>query len=154
MRFLSVMLAAGLLAAAAPDEAMNGGAPQRWRGAQGWGQRGAYNRMFDAKTLETVSGEVEAVHRIAPMKGMSRGVHLTLKTGKEKIEVHLGPAWYIEQQEDSLSKGDKVEVRGSRVKLDGGDALIAIEVRKGDAVLRLRDEDGYPLWSGWRRRAP
>lgn len=149
MNLIAIVAASAMLSYGAPDV----GAPQRWRGAQGWGHQGSYNRIFDAKTVETVSGEIGAVHRITPMKGMSRGIHVTLKTEKGELEVHLGPAWYIDQQEDGLSKGDKVEVRGSRVKFNGGDALIAVEVRKGDAVLKLRDEDGFPLWSGWRRRA-
>ena len=26
------------------------------------------------------------------------------------------------------------------------------EVKKGDEVLKIRDENGLPFWSGWRRR--
>jgi hypothetical protein len=26
------------------------------------------------------------------------------------------------------------------------------EVKKGDEVLKLRDDNGFPVWSGWRRR--
>ena len=39
----------------------------------------------------------------------------------------------------------------------GGQALIAIEVKRGEDVLVLRDSDGFPRWAGWRkggRRAP
>jgi hypothetical protein len=25
-------------------------------------------------------------------------------------------------------------------------------VKKGDEVLKLRDDSGFPVWSGWRRR--
>jgi hypothetical protein len=28
--------------------------------------------------------------------------------------------------------------------------LIAAEVRKGNEMLRLRDDQGLPLWRGWR----
>jgi hypothetical protein len=45
-----------------------------------------------------------------------------------------------------------IEVRGSRVTFEGKPALIAAEVMKGDGTLRLRDQDGYPAWAGWRRR--
>jgi hypothetical protein len=26
-----------------------------------------------------------------------------------------------------------------------------MEVKKGDEVLKLRDDTGFPVWSGWRR---
>jgi hypothetical protein len=45
-----------------------------------------------------------------------------------------------------------VEVRGSRVTMGGKPVIIAAEVRKGDAVLTLRDDQGVPMWSGWRRQ--
>jgi hypothetical protein len=47
---------------------------------------------------------------------------------------------------------DKVEVKGSKITFGGKPAIIAIEVKKGDEVLKLRDDAGFPVWSGWRRR--
>ena len=143
--------AAALLAAAA---ATGAGMPGRgaMRGHGGWGAGGDYVRRFDAKTVETVSGEVTAVKKVAPLRGMGKGVHLTLKLEKETLPVHLGPAWYMDNQEFEVEKGDKVEVKGSRVMFEGKPALIAIAVKKGDLTLTLRDEEGFPLWSGWRRR--
>jgi hypothetical protein len=32
----------------------------KWRGSGGWGTGGAYGRMYDAKTVETVAGEASA----------------------------------------------------------------------------------------------
>jgi hypothetical protein len=46
---------------------------------------------------------------------------------------------------------DKVEIKGSRVTLQGQPALIAAEVKKGDGVLKLRDDAEVPMWAGWRR---
>jgi hypothetical protein len=63
-----------------------------WRGSGGWGPGSQYNRMYDPKAVETVSGEVTSVDRITPVKGMSGGVHMNVKTDKETISVHLGPA--------------------------------------------------------------
>ena len=42
-------------------------------------------------------------------------------------------------------------MKGARVVVDGKPALIAAEVKKGDALLKLRDAGGVPAWSGWRR---
>ncbi|ABQ27617.1 hypothetical protein [Geotalea uraniireducens] len=124
---------------------------QGWRGSSGWGMGGAYQRMYNPATVETVSGEVVAVDKVTPMKGMGAGIHLQLKTGKETISVHLGPSWFIERLDVKIEKGDKVEVKGSRVTVASKPAIIAAEMKKGDSVLRLRDDNGVPVWAGWRR---
>jgi hypothetical protein len=123
-----------------------------WSGGGGWGPGTPYGQMYNAQTVETISGEVVSVDRITPVKGMSYGVHVTLKTDKETISVHLGPGWYIENQDVKVAPKDRIEVKGSRITFEGAPAIIAAEVRKGDDILVLRDASGFPVWSGWRRR--
>ena len=90
--------------------------------------------------------------RITPTKGMYYGVHLIVKTDKETISVHLGPGWYIENQDVKIVPKDKIEVKGSRITYEGKPAIIAATVTKGDEMMELRDTNGFPVWSGWRRR--
>ena len=123
-----------------------------WQGSGGWGHRSDYARMYDPKTVETITGEVESVGQFTPTKGMRYGIHLILKTGKEAISVHLGPAWYIENQDTRIEPKDKIEVKGSRITFGGKPVIIAAQINKGDQVLKLRDQNGFPVWSGWRRR--
>ena len=123
----------------------------QWRGGGGWGMDAPYNRMYDPKTIETISAEVVSVDIITPMKGMCYGVHLMVKTAKETVSVHLGPGWYIENQDTKIEPKDKVEITGSRITLEGKPAIIAAEVKKGDEILKLRNKKGFPFWSGWRR---
>ncbi len=123
----------------------------KWKGSGGWGMGSQYNRMFNPNTVETLAGEVVGVEAITPMKGMSYGVHLMLKTEKETLSVHLGPGWFVENQDVKIEAKDKVEVTGSRVTFDGKPAIIAAQVKKGDGTLVLRDGNGFPVWSGWRR---
>ena len=61
---------------------------------RGWGAGDPYSRMYNPKTVETLSGEVVSVDKFTPGRQMSYGVHFTLKTDKEAIPVHLGPSWY------------------------------------------------------------
>lgn len=122
-----------------------------FRGSGGWGMGAAYQMMYNPATVETLAGEVVAVEKTMPMKGMSYGVHVQLKTDKETVSVHLGPGWYIERLDTKIEKGDKVEVKGSRVTIAGKPAIIAAEVKKGDSTLVLRDSLGVPAWAGWRR---
>ncbi len=123
----------------------------KWSGSGGWGPGGAYQRLYNPATVETITGTIESIGSVTPRKGMSYGVHMLVKTDKETIPVHLGPAWYIERLDTKLGQGEKVEVRGSRITFDGKPAIIAAEVKKGDSILMLRDSAGVPVWSGWRR---
>jgi hypothetical protein len=142
--------AVGLLMAA--ESFAQKGPGMMWRGSGGWGPGSQYNRMYDPKSVETISGEVTSVDRITPFKGMVGGVHMYVKTDKETISVQLGPSYYLENQDVKIEAKDKVEVKGSRVSFGGKPAIIAAEVKKGDEVLKLRDDAGFPVWSGWRRR--
>lgn len=107
-------------------------------------------RGYDPATVQTVAGEVAEVRRLDGPRG--GGVHLTLTTAAGPLDVHLGPAWFVDQQALRPAKGDRVEVTGSRVTIDGQPALIARLVKRGDAALTLRDEAGVPAWAGGPRR--
>jgi hypothetical protein len=156
-KLVTMMAAAALFSLFAGPAAM----AQQPSSPQGPGNRGmAYTGMYDLKTVETIRGEVVSVDRVAPAGGMKGkwmrrdhyGIHLTVKTEKETIPVHLGPAWYIENQAVKIAPKDEIEVKGSRIMFEGKPALVAAEVRKGDEVLTLRDANGFPVWMGWRRR--
>jgi hypothetical protein len=139
---LSLVLAAWSLAQVGRDT--------RQRGREGWGSEDRYGKMYDTKTVETINGEVVSVTKMTPMKGISSGLHLTLKTDKETVSVHLGPSWYLEKQDVKIEPKDTIEVKGSRITFNGKPAIIAAEVKKGAEVLRLRDESGYPVWVRWK----
>ncbi|OPY88790.1 MAG: hypothetical protein A4E72_01282 [Syntrophus sp. PtaU1.Bin208] len=122
-----------------------------WRGSGGWGPETAYARLYNPATVETIRGEVVGIYTITPVKGMHHGVHMNVKMDKETISVHLGPGWFIENQDIRINPKDTIEVKGSRVTYRGKPAIIAAEVKKGEDVLKLRDDNGFPVWSGWRR---
>jgi hypothetical protein len=123
----------------------------QWKGSGGWGPGSQHVRIYDPKTVETVSGEVVSVEKIPAPKGRGYGVHLTLKTDKETIPIHLGPGWYIEHQDTKIEPKDKIEVTGSRILQEDKPVIIAAGVKKGDETLQLRDEEGFPYWAGWRK---
>ena len=118
----------------------------------GWNTGSQYNRLYDKTTVETISGEVTAVETFIPSKGMSGGIHVILKNEKETISIHLGPSWYLDKKEIKIAVGDKISIKGSRITFEGKPTIIASLVSKGDDVLKLRDDNGYPLWSGSKRK--
>jgi hypothetical protein len=117
-----------------------------------WGPGTQYNRMYDSKTAETVSGEVISIDLFTPAKGMFGGVHMDVRTDKETISVHPGPSWYLENQNVKIEAKDRVEVKGSRITFGGRPAMIATEVSKGSEELTLHDSSEFPAWMAWRRR--
>ena len=132
-----VLVSASLIA---PSGAFAQGGPGR-----------TYSRYYNPKTIETVSGTVLGIERVAG-RGRFAGIHLMLKTRTGELSVHLGPSWYIDKQALKIVPHDTIEVTGSRITYHGKVVLVAAEVRRGNETLMLRDTQGYPLWSRSRRR--
>jgi hypothetical protein len=80
---------------------------------------------------------------------MEPGLHGT----KEVLQVYLGPAFYIigSEEAEPFKIGDQVIVSGSEVTVNGEPLMIAMTVKRGNQVLRLRDKDGNPGWIGWKK---
>ncbi len=112
-------------------------------------------RLYNPQTVTTVTGQVEKLEDLPSMGGgggqgmQYRGV--TLKTGQGSLMVHLGPAWYLDEKKFAVKVGDTVEVTGSKVTLNNQPALIAREVKVNGATLKLRDDQGLPVWRGMGR---
>jgi hypothetical protein len=141
-----IMAVASLLAFGLGGVALAQGGPGKGGSASG--------RQYDTKTVETITGDIVAINTISPGRGggAGGGEHLMLKTEKEEIAVHLGPKWYLDKQSVKLAVNDRVEIRGSRITQAGKPVIIAAELKKGDQVLKLRDDAGRPLWAGKGRR--
>ncbi|HLP40524.1 MAG TPA: DNA-binding protein [Fibrobacteria bacterium] len=122
------------------------------RGDSAWGIRGAYQRMYDPKTVESFRGVVLAVDTFFLGRGSRGGLHLRIKRPADTIAVHLGPIWYLEGQELAIAANDTLTIKGSRTVFEGRPAVIASEIMRGADTLVLRDSRGIPAWSGWRRR--
>jgi hypothetical protein len=104
--------------------------------------------QYDPKTVVTVQGIVIAAPQPTAKGALPERAQLTLKTEKEKLAVYLGPGWFVEKQGMKITDLDQIQVTGSRIMVQGKPAVIAAEVRKGSQVLKLRNEQGQPLWRG------
>ncbi len=114
-----------------------------------WNESG---RMYNPKTVETINGQVLSVDYLTSRHRMSHGVHLQVKTANEVIPVHLGPAWYLDNQEIEIKLNDTVKVIGSRIRFDGEPTIIAAQLTTGNTTVKLRDRNGFPVWSGRRKQ--
>ena len=112
-----------------------------------------YRKIFDSKTVKTVSGQVIKVDQV-PEPRFGLEMRLTVIIDKKEIlPVYLGPAFYIVDAEraNPFKIGDKVTVTGSQVTVRGEPFMLATTVKRGNEVLLLRDKDGTPEWIGWKK---
>jgi DNA/RNA endonuclease YhcR with UshA esterase domain len=137
MKKLMWVAAAGMLALVL--------APATSEAQQRSGRR-AGSPVYDRSTEVTLSGTVDEVQSHQGRVG-GTGTHLMLATDAGTIDVHLGPTNWLASKEYTFAKGDRIEVTGSKVTLDGTAAIIARQVKRGDQTMVLRNENGIPLWS-------
>jgi hypothetical protein len=107
---------------------------------------------YDPDTVTTLRGTASAVTVMPARGGRMGGTHVALQSDGQTMDVHLGPTWFLQSEGIDVVKGDSLEVTGSVVDSDGSTFLVARELKKGQKVVKLRDEQGIPAWSGGRRR--
>lgn len=102
-----------------------------------------YDGVYDPSALETVSGQVAAIEQVG---AAGQGTWLEVQTDQETVSVHLGPAWYLEDQEVAISLNDPIEITGIRSTWNNTTVVIASEIKLTDRTVKLRANNGYPLW--------
>jgi hypothetical protein len=75
---------------------------------------------------------------------------VTLKTDKGYVLVHLGPAWYIDQQQLTVKEGDTLKVTGSKIIAKQRTMILGRKIEVNGHTLTLRNEQGFPAWRGMR----
>ncbi|HWR16991.1 MAG TPA: hypothetical protein VN577_19335 [Terriglobales bacterium] len=105
-----------------------------------------YDKTAEVK-LSTV---IEEVKTITADNGQQR-IYFVVKDGTEVFEVYLAPKAFIDDMSAEFTKGDKVDITGSKIK--GEKAIIlAREVVNGNNTLVLRDKAGEPVWT-WMEKS-
>jgi hypothetical protein len=114
--------------------------------------RGMGPMLYNPQTVTTVTGQVEKLEELPSMgRGGGMGMQyrgMLLKTDQGSLMVHLGPGWYLDEKKFAVKAGDTVEATGSKVTLNNQPALIAREVKVKGTTLKLRDDQGLPVWRG------
>jgi len=90
------------------------------------------------------------MHQSMMGQSMSPSGGLVVKLGRatDTVEVHLGPVWYLKQQNpDGFAIGDRLTVISSRMEHDGKAHAMAYSVTKGDLEIVLFDDQGRPRWA-------
>ena len=93
-----------------------------------------------------ITGTILRIH-LSPGEGTP---YLDVRTAENTTKVHLGPMRYLIEEDFNPKTGQEITVKGFRVE----DYIAAIEVTlpSEKKTLRLRNDEGVPLWQGARRR--
>ena len=104
---------------------------------------------YDPATETTVKGTVGEL-KLVPPTGGKPIAHLVTKTGpdkeKDKVQIFLCPKSFLDQMGIAFKTDEAIEVKGSKVKQNGADLILAREMVKGGETLTFRFPDGKPAW--------
>jgi len=95
----------------------------------------------EAVVVDTLLGIINKVETVSSQMSGEDMTELVLVNGAKVV---LAPPSWLKQRKLTFKAGDKVLVRGFESKMEGWFAAISITV--GDQTLKLREEDGRPLW--------
>jgi hypothetical protein len=114
------------------------------------GRDSVYGRMFNSESIVTVTGKIVEVMEIPARRAGFFGIHVMVQTENETLEAHIGPASYLKENDISLRVNQNISITGSRIEMNGKPIIIASEIIQNQKQLRLRQNNGIPLWSGSR----
>jgi hypothetical protein len=104
---------------------------------------------YDPATETTVKGTVGELKFVPPTGGKPIA-YLMTKTGPDKekdtVQIFLCPKSFLDQMGIAFKTDEAIEVKGSKVKQDGADLILAREMVKGGETLTFRFPDGKPAW--------
>ena len=100
--------------------------------------------MADNPVVE-VKGSITKVQLVAG-QGMP---FVEVKTPQGSVKLYLGAMRYLMQENFNPKAGEAIEARGYKMN-EQGVVAIRVELPDSKKTLKLRDENGWPLWMGGR----
>jgi hypothetical protein len=101
---------------------------------------------YDPRSEMTIRDVVLGKRHVKLADGHT-GVVVTLQPGGEYIDALVGTTRFLADHEIDVGIADPLMVSGALVRLKNRPMLLAREVVWRGKTLRLRDDDGSPLWS-------
>jgi hypothetical protein len=116
--------------------------------AQKTEQKDSSPPKYDLQTETKTKGVVDEVN-LLPFGTRKDFTEIVLKSGDDKLQVYVCPKPFQEEMGITFTKGEEIEVTGSKVKQDTSDIILVRELVKGSDTLMFRDGKGKPIWD-WR----
>jgi hypothetical protein len=101
------------------------------------------NFAYDVTREAVVQGTVlsyTAASTVAPI-----GPHAQIQTASGVVDVQLGSAQVMKQNDIFLEPGDSVKIVGESMNFERGPVFLARILRKGNQIVTLRNINGIPI---------
>jgi hypothetical protein len=103
---------------------------------------------YDQKTETKTQGVVDDIKLLA-LGSRKDFVELIVKNGDDKVPVYVCPKPFQDEMGISFTKGDEIQITGSKVKQETSDVILARQLVKGTDTLMFRDDKGNAVWD-WK----
>jgi len=102
---------------------------------------------YDAATEIKVEGVI-GEFKLVPPSGGKPLAYLVTRPDKDKntVQIFLCPKKFLDDMGIAFKVDESIQVKGSKVKQDGADLILAREIVKGGETLIFRFPDGKPVW--------
>jgi hypothetical protein len=101
---------------------------------------------YNSQTVSTFKGQIVSVQRYNFVNKPAPYIQFILHTEGKDYTILAGPEWYVSSQGMILVTGEKIEVEGSLITINGKEIVLAQVLKKEGSVLKLRDKNGTPIW--------
>ncbi len=106
--------------------------------------------QINLQNAQSYQGQIVQMIEVNDDEG-SHLIGIILKTDRGTLPVFLGPRCYVGGGQ-RLSPGQEIEVTGVERFQNGKVTIIAKEATVNGWTIQLRDNEGTPLWSAWKRK--
>lgn len=102
--------------------------------------------VYSTSSEGILQGVVQDVQEFyCPISG-DEGTHLLVKTEDGTWQVHVAPTRFLRDKKLSFSKGDQIQVVGSRIIYNGHETLIVRTVTRANETTAFREPNGKSMW--------
>lgn len=108
--------------------------------------------VYEAKRETVLEGTVMSYTENS--QSAPTGAHVMLRTASGSVDVHLGPATYLQSRHFSLVAGESVRFAGVSVLANGASVFLARTAQKGNQFITVRSPRGSLLANGAVRILP
>jgi hypothetical protein len=108
--------------------------------------QGSVSPPYAAAASKVVDGKISEIIYLPGATADSAMVEARVFASGRATLVRLAPVGLLKQSQLLLREGDTVSVAGFEVGGMEGDLIVAVEIRKGDQRVVLRDSRGQAVW--------
>ena len=114
-------------------------------------QKPAAGPKYDLATESKFKGVIDDIKEVPNSCLGDTCVHIFVKTGNGVVEVQVAPPEFLKFMEITFTKGDEVQVVGSKISANGNPLVLARLITRNNNDMSVRDDKGNPAWT-WMKK--